>query len=165
MKHCCECQQTKPLERFHKSAKHSTGYAPRCIPCAIKVAQEWYQANKERKRAYDAKRRAAKPHLYRAASKRFRDTNPAKKAADNQARRAALASRLPPWSKRGECVAIYESAERVTQCLGIRHVVDHINPLRGKYVSGLHVPINLRVIPEMSNLRKSNSFSPDGDRA
>lgn len=39
--------------------------------------------------------------------------------------------------------------------------------VKGKTASGLHVPINLRVIPEAVNLRKSNhySMSPDGRRA
>lgn len=165
MRTCSECGVSKTLDQFHDCKGRALGKAHRCMPCAIKVAAAWYRANKERKRAHDTTRRAEKRDLYRAASKRFRETNPGRKNADTQARRAALAKRMPSWVKRGECVAMYESAERVSACLGIRHVVDHIDPLRGKHVSGLHVPLNLRVIPEAINLRKSNSFSPDGVRA
>jgi hypothetical protein len=158
MKHCPECQQKKPIDQFHKSASHPSGYAPRCIPCAKEVAAKWYVQNKDKKRAYDAKRRQEKRELYRAASKRFRDNQPGKKNADTQFRRAELRKRVPKWANRGDCVALYESAARVSQCLGSPHVVDHVIPLRGKSVSGLHVPGNLRVIPQRMNLLKSNRF-------
>ena len=36
--------------------------------------------------------------------------------------------------------------------------VDHIIPLQGKNVSGLHVFSNLRVIPGEENVKKSNKY-------
>jgi hypothetical protein len=53
----------------------------------------------------------------------------------------------------------YLSAQRVSTCLGIKHVVDHIVPLKGKFVSGLHTPANLRVIPSHVNAVKTNHYS------
>jgi hypothetical protein len=52
----------------------------------------------------------------------------------------------------------YDLAALRTRALGIEFHVDHIIPLRGKKVSGLHVPQNIRVIPGVENMRKTNKF-------
>ena len=157
MKWCCACRQFKPFAEFHNS--RSRGYSVRCKPCGIEYAKKWYEANKERKRLYDAKRRAEKRHLYRAASKRFREANPGLKNADTQLRGAALSKRLPKWSSRVFISEIYDLAARRSSAWCVQMVVDHVVPLRGERVSGLHVPENLRIVPEDVNLQKSNHFS------
>jgi hypothetical protein len=123
------------------------------------VASEWYRSNKGRKREYDAARRDEKRHLYRAASRRFVKTHPSRKNADTQKRRAALRGAYPGWANDFFIKEIYHLAELRTRMLGYRWVVDHEIPLRGKDVCGLHVETNLRVIPEVVNLRKSNHYS------
>lgn len=64
----------------------------------------------------------------------------------------------PGWADQGAIAAFYEIAKRVTRCTGIRFEVDHIIPLQGKNVCGLHVPTNLRVIPKFQNGSKGNRF-------
>ena len=161
MKKCCHCHETKPYSEFHSSKAHG-GYAPRCKPCAIDVASSWYFANKERKRAYDAKRRKDKRHLFRGASKRWRDSNPQKKNADTNSRRRRLKECMPKWMSPSLMKCFYEQAQRVTQCTGVPHHVDHVIPLHGRKVSGLHVPWNLQVIPAFKNLSKGNSMRHGG---
>jgi hypothetical protein len=39
--------------------------------------------------------------------------------------------------------------------------LDHVIPLKGKLVSGLHVPSNLRVVPRVVNQAKQNKFDPE----
>lgn len=56
---------------------------------------------------------------------------------------------------------IYIEAQRITLSTGIPHEVDHIIPLRGRLVSGLHVHENLRIIPRTENRKKGNRFESD----
>ena len=41
---------------------------------------------------------------------------------------------------------------------GQKWEVDHIIPLQGKIVSGLHIHTNMQIIPKRENCRKSNKF-------
>ena len=66
--------------------------------------------------------------------------------------------RLTLWSNKEEIAKIYANARILTKITGIEHEVDHIVPLKGKYVSGLHVEDNLRVILRYDNRAKSNRF-------
>lgn len=73
-------------------------------------------------------------------------------------RRAAKLHRTPKWSDLNAIWLLYVEAYGRTRRTGIEHHVDHIYPLQGKLVSGLHVPENLRVVPATVNLTKSNRF-------
>lgn len=70
----------------------------------------------------------------------------------------------PAWLTAGQVEAIrmvYEEAVRLTKEMGIAYEVDHIVPLSGKTVSGLHVPWNLRAIPAQENNRRPRIWDPN----
>lgn len=73
-------------------------------------------------------------------------------------RQALKKQRVPAWANRNLILEKYTEAKRLTEETGIPHHVDHIIPLQGKMVSGLHVETNLRVITAEENLRKHNSL-------
>ena len=86
--------------------------------------------------------------------------NPAAKLARTRKRQAQQLQRTPDWDPNAHLIiAKYQLAAMLTKASGIEHHVDHIIPLQGHKVSGLHVFSNLRVIPGSDNVKKSNSFT------
>lgn len=107
---------------------------------------KWDLKNKDKKDAY---------------RKEWKLLNPGKVNAQTAKRRATKLQATPVWSDLWMMQEIYDLAVLRTKLTGVKHVVDHVVPLTSKVVSGLHVPANLRVIPEKPNLHKSNKFNPD----
>lgn len=66
----------------------------------------------------------------------------------------------PEWGSKAAIKQIYahrDDLNRRCPHLGPFHV-DHVVPIMGRLVCGLHVEFNLRVIPQKENLEKSNKF-------
>ena len=76
-------------------------------------------------------------------------------------RRTAKLTRTPPWADMESIRAVYAEAQRLTASIGIPHHVDHIIPLQGKFVSGLHVHNNLQVLTGTENSSKHNRYEVD----
>ena len=72
--------------------------------------------------------------------------------------------RIPKWLTEDDwwfIEEIYELADHRTRLTGKTWCVDHVLPLVGRKVSGLHVPHNLRVILHTENATKSNKYEPN----
>ena len=121
-----------------------------------KAKKQYYERNKtaviekaqsrpdEDKRRYKQNHKLANPDIYREMvslrRRRFRQATPKWLTAEQK-----MEIRLK-----------YRLAIELSRRTGVRHAVDHVVPLQGETVCGLHVPWNLEVLTQDENLKKSN---------
>jgi 5-methylcytosine-specific restriction endonuclease McrA len=140
--------------------------------------RKWYLRNRERIRAESVVYCAANRDRSAAQQRRWREINveqiraqrlekyknPAVNGAARQRateHRIRRLQRTPSWlttEDKARIRAVYAEAARLTLETGAQWHVDHIIPLQGKTVSGLHVPSNLQVLRGDENIRKFNRF-------
>jgi hypothetical protein len=126
---------------------------------------EHYAANKERMSVYNAmyyREHNREKRLDQA--KQWAQDNPGMANANKKAYKVAKIKACPGWVRDDADLMwmisqAYELAAQRSKMLGYSWHVDHIVPLRGERVSGLHVPWNLQVIPGIVNMSKSNKFA------
>lgn len=97
----------------------------------------------------------------RAINSRWKKNNPDKVCAEASKRRARKLNATPPWLTEDQQKAIVEVYTHARDCelvSGESYHVDHIIPLQGKNVCGLHVPWNLQVLPADVNIAKGNRY-------
>jgi 5-methylcytosine-specific restriction endonuclease McrA len=76
-------------------------------------------------------------------------------------RRASLLNRTPKWLSASDLQtmsAVYQRCALLNKQSSDKYEVDHIVPLQGETVSGLHVPWNLQIIPMFENRSKGNKL-------
>lgn len=182
-KRCAKCGLDKPLCDFPLCKGKPRA---RCKPCHSQDASAWAKANSDRYKARLKKwqQENRQPafmgpplprHIliarHREASEAWREANPEKmkdarrayyranphvQAEVTRRRQARQIQATPAWANVQAMQAYYAEAKRLEGETGIRHEVDHIIPLQGKIVCGLHCEANLQVLPMTQNRRKSN---------
>lgn len=138
--------------------------------------QAWRKANPEKRLEQGRRYRKKHPDILRAKSLKWKKANPERAAevsrrtrlkckarvlANKAKYRAGKRNRTPIWVDKEHLWLIkqaYELAILRKKLFGFEWHVDHIIPLNGKTVSGLHVIENIQVIPGKENLLKNNKY-------
>jgi len=155
LKTCRVCKQELPITAFYKHKRGFLGIRSECKACNKVLypdknkkhyaqnkavinerARLWREENKDRVKEY----RQANKHVYNA----------------HQQRREAFKIKATPKWLTKEDLQTFKDIYLEASYFGYH--VDHIIPLLGKLVCGLHVPNNLQIIPASENIRKKNTF-------
>lgn len=131
----------------------------------LKQNADWVSASRQKTNAYRAAVGRTPDTSNPEVKRRYKQTPHGKTntRANDAKRHAAKMHRTPAWLTKDDYWMIeqaYELAFLRTKMFGFPWHVDHVLPLQGKYVSGLHTPFNLQVIPAVVNVTKANKFVP-----
>lgn len=163
----------KPCKHGHVAERLTTSGC--CIVCSSERGKQWRKNNKDRVKRRDAlyyqkykpkkieyanEYRNKFPERVALSCKNWRANNKHKRAHNEQRRQAAKISATPGWLSKSDydwMDKIYYQAQFSSSKYSIDINVDHIIPLRGKNVCGLHVPWNLRLVSRSYNSSKNNT--------
>jgi hypothetical protein len=170
-KTCSTCKTLKHISCFGKDKRSKNGLRSECKDCLKVYMKEYYQSNKLRlnaknreyalenhqkissyKRGYDDKNR----EKLNSQKRKWATENKGYYAHKSAERRCYKLDATPPWSDLEKIKVIYTACQKITESTKKEHHVDHIVPLKGENVCGLHVWWNLRIIPAKMNLSKGN---------
>ena len=185
-KTCKGCGLAKPLSEYYANKACAMGVTTFCKGCTAEKRKADRKANPGKYKAWEDADRIRNGDARRARCKQWHDQNKERQSAYNkrlyQAKREAileqkrqyrLANRDKIYVLNGERRAIerrarlrsanavamadmYRLARNLTKQTGIAHHVDHIVPLKGDNVCGLHVEWNMQVITAAENIAKRN---------
>lgn len=162
---CKLCGTEKPRVEFRPKSRQ-------CKVCTAEYMKDYATANKERLNAYKAEWARNNPEkayeaceTWRSNNREFekkrasaaRRANKQKVIEYNDSRRYTEKTQTPSAMRPQDRVEIercYAQSAIYRDLFGIDTHVDHIIPLRGKKISGLHVPWNLRIVKAFDNRTK-----------
>jgi hypothetical protein len=160
---CTKCKEVKSLDEFHKHKGKPYGRAIWCKKCACRNSKNNYE-NTPRERRLSLKREwqsKNRSHI-NSYNESIRKKYPHKHAERQRLRNARLQKAEPDWvddKHKDRIVEIYLCAKNMSDKFGRKYHVDHIVPLKGENVCGLHVWWNLQILEASRNLSKSNKFN------
>lgn len=188
---CTKCGEEKEITEFHKQKRGKFGVRRVCKVCQLyykrhyyknnredilesqryyyknnredrlKYGRNYYKNNREDRlrygKNYYKNNREGKLKYNRDYYPEYYKKNSHKRAVFNSKRRASKLNATPGWLTPIDNLIIKHIYETCPE----GHHVDHIVPLRGNTVSGLHVPWNLQHLSAKENISKGNRWWPD----
>jgi hypothetical protein len=154
----------KNIEKVREAAKINQRSARSLLADGeyAKIQKEWRTKNPLKAAEYQKKNVGKVGRdVVNQRNRQYRKAAPSAYAEYDAKKRAKRLKRHVVWADRSRVEKFYEEAKSLQQATGKSYHVDHVIPLLGKNVCGLHNEFNLRVIPAMTNLKKGNKYDPD----
>ncbi len=176
VKICSKCKTPKPVASYVKNAASRDGLYPACKDCSRPIREAYRKANREKQRLLSKKwykknkahRLKLSKDYYRQnkvkkakSASLWRKNNKDKSAMYTANYRASKARATPSWFSEFDEFVIAEAFSLATErerFTGKKWHVDHVVPVNGKVVCGLHSAHNIQVIPGVINMSKQNRF-------
>ena len=153
--HRCEVNISNPKTKLYRKK-----WAQENKDKVRNYVKKWNNENKEKRKSIVESWRRRNPEkvaiMSSKAGKKWHINNRDKRAVINARRRAILLNQLDPNQDINKIKSFYEEARRITKETGIPHEVDHIIPLQGEKIRGLHTHTNLQIITRHENRSKKN---------
>lgn len=173
---CKRCGLSKLVSEYRQDNRYKDGFSSWCRECHRQRNSEWAKENRERLSKKAADWRAVNREKVGAINRRYKAANAEKCYADHRAwveknrdkrratnakRKAAKLRATPKWANLSAIAKIYAEATAIQRNTGMRMHVDHIVPLQGETVCGLHCEANLQILPGPINESKRNKWPQD----
>lgn len=158
MKTCSKCHETKELTEFKRAPSYSQGVTGVCKECykdyarANKASQKWAAKHRDQVKVNQDKYVANHPEAVKDSKRKWSMANKKSELAKCRKYQANKLNATPKWLTDEQ---VEEIRQFYINCPE-GYEVDHIIPLRGKNVCGLHVPSNLQYLTISENRKKSN---------
>lgn len=150
----------KTCKRGHVNVRYTA--TQMCATCQKATDKLRYNANLEHRCSSSRKYKSTRKQELSLKSKMWRENNRGKVNEHIAFRRAALLQQTPGWANRETIKEIYEDCTTISlmsrMCGGEGFEVDHVIPLQGETVSGLHVESNLQILCKTENGAKTNKW-------
>lgn len=184
-KQCYRCKKDKETSLFYKNSSKKDGLSSECKECRHHADKEYYEKNSTKVKESVSKYRNLNTEKVKEVKKRwylnnsekvklesklwaksnqqkfnlskkgYKARNLTKFAALSAKYRASKFQAIPLWFEKDLVEKVYSKAKD----WGFQ--VDHIVPLQGKTVCGLHCWANLQLLDKDINLSKCNRHWPD----
>lgn len=161
---CPRCNEDKLISDFYSAPLRKTGFSYYCKKCqSIQSKQNYFNkldTKQAQMREYHSKNKKELNEKSKIRGKAWREANKEKNCAKAARYRAKKIQAIPLWADAEEIQMYYGVAKYLDWISGgfVKHHVDHIIPLQGNNVCGLHVQTNLQVLVDIHNLQKSNKM-------
>lgn len=161
LKKCSKCRELKNIIEYDKKPDSADGLQLKCKKCRSLENKIRYLENSQKIKEKTQEYRNKNKQRIKQYFKTFRLLNRDKRNFYHKKRHANKLKALPPWISKqqlAEIANIYKKAKQLEKETGIKHHVDHIIPLQGKEVCGLHTPWNLQILTAEENIKKGNKI-------